>query len=121
MVDGYTADTGHSFRFSLNLRFVTSADRGHDANFTVPFDSSLQNLIALHHLTVQKDVHMGAHFALLSQYTIAQSDMPAPKFLQGVANSRRSAFDCDFRSPAGEFSQVTRNLKGDHARFIPTS
>jgi ubiquinone/menaquinone biosynthesis C-methylase UbiE len=59
---------------------------------------------------------MRPHLALFSQHAIAQTDVHLPKLIQRVADRRRLAIDLDLGAPAGEFRQVTCNLKCEHKK-----
>lgn len=80
-----------------------AAHRRHDADFAVATDAGLQSLIASHHLAVHKNVDVWPHLALLSQYAIAKSHMPAPKLIESFTDVCGLDFELDFGLSAGKF------------------
>ena len=89
----------------LRGEILRSAAHGrHNTNLGFAFERNLQNVIAAHHLAVDKHIDMRPHLASLCQHAIAQSGVRIPKLIQGLADSRGVTIDFDLGAATGKFS-----------------
>ena len=93
---------------------LTATNCRHNTNVRGTVQRHIQHFITPDDTAVHKDVHVLADIALFGEYAVAQSSVPIPQLIQRVAHRRWLSVDFEFSVTAGEFGQVTGNLKRDH-------
>ena len=123
--DSRVVPTGHRYRLApfrvptlaglccLNkaqLKLATlrpTAHRRHDTDFHITCNPGVQDVVAADDFTVDKDIDVGPHVALLSHNPISQSGVRFPELTERFSYCFRRHVQSYFGLAASEFSQVT--------------
>jgi hypothetical protein len=89
------------------LTAESAAYRRHDTDFRIAGNPGFQNLIPANDFTVDKDIDVGPHVALLSQHPISQSGVRFPQLTERFSHCLRRHVHSYFGTAASEFGQVT--------------